>query len=248
MATGNASGVTASRPAIGIITPSANVVVERTAIRLMRSFPDVDIHVSRVPVSGSADPFPDGYDVAAFESAARLLADAEPGVLVWAGSKGVLVGIEKDEALRSRLTAITGLPFTSSALAFAELTRLNRLERIALVTPYTASYQQRLIDGFLRLGAECVAETHGGIADNLAYARIGPDEIAGMARSVVAAQPQAILAWCTNFGAGEVAVAIERETGTPFYDATLLALWDCLRILGIDRTPAAASWGSLFIL
>jgi maleate isomerase len=238
----------APRRAIGIITPSGNVVVERTAIRLMRTFPDVDIHFSRVPVSGSTDPFPDGYDWAAFETAARLLADARPGVLVWAGSKGVQVGIERDEELRSRIGTLTGLPFTSSTLALADLARLKALKRIGLVTPYTATYQEKLIAGFARLGLECVAETHSGVSDNIAYAQIGTDEIAGMARTVATAKPDAILAWCTNLAGGEAAAVVERETGTPFYDATALALWDCLRTLGIDRTPAAPSWGSLFTL
>jgi maleate isomerase len=233
------------RRAIGIITPSANIVVERMAIRLMRAFGEVDIHFARIPVSGSLDPHPDGYDWLAFENAAALLADAEPGVIVWAGSKGVLIGIDKDLELKQRIEALTALPFTSSSLGLANLATAGGLNRIGLVTPYTGAYQRRLIAGFGRMGIECSGEAHAGIADNLAYAGIGGEQIAQMARIAATGNPGAILGWCTNFAAGEVAAGIERETGIPFYDATLLALWDALGHLGVERT-AGASWGRLF--
>lgn len=235
--------------AIGIITPSANVVVERIAIDFMRAFPRVGLHFSRTPVFGEVDPYPDDYDWDAMLAAAELLAHAEPGVVVWGGSKGVLLGIHKDHMLCKRIETKTGIRSTSSSLALAELIERKGLQRIGLVTPYSDAYQQRLVQGFARLGIDCVAEAHVGCTDNLAYASVGENEIKRMTREVVQAagnqRLDAVLAWCTNLPAASLAGEMENETGTPFYDATALALWHALRILDIDLSPAR-SWGSIF--
>lgn len=221
------------RRAIGIIVPSGNVVVERASIAFAATMPGLDLHFARVPVRGSHDPFPDGYDVSAFIAAAEMLADARPGVLVWAGSKGVLVGVDHDEALRSRIETRTGIAFTTSTLAWLDVARERGVRRLGLITPYTTSYQRRLVNGFVQLGFECVAEDHFDISDNLAYADVGEREILGMAQRVAAARPDAILGWCTNFQSAFCAEAIARQTGVPFFDATLLALYAA--IAHLDR-------------
>lgn len=225
------------RRAIGIIVPSGNVVVERAAIALATRSPGLDLHFARVPVRGSHDPLPDGYDLPAFLAAAEMLADARPGVLIWAGSKGVLVGLEHDEDLRSRIETRTGIAFTSAALALMEAARARNLRRLALITPYTTAYQRRLVQGFVRLGFECVAEDHMGIADNLAYADVGERDIAAMARRVAASRPDAVLGWCTNFRSAFCADRIARETRLPFLDATLLALDAAMARLELDASP-----------
>ena len=212
------------RRAIGIIVPSGNVVVERAAIAFAAEHPGLDVHFSRVPVRGSIDPMPDGYDMPAFLAAAELLADARPGAIVWAGSKGVLVGMAVEEALRAAIVARTGLPFTSSSFALVDLAMRRPLRRIGLVTPYTDAYQQRLIAGFVRLGLTCVSEAHLGIAANLAYA--DPDETAilAMAHRVAEARPDALVAWCTNFRSAFCRQRMVEETGLRVLDATELAL------------------------
>lgn len=219
---------------VGIIVPSANIVVERAAIAMLRDEPGTEVHFARVPVRGAVDPFPDGYDVDAFEAAADLLADAASGAIVWAGSKGVLVGIDRDEDLKTRIEDRTGLPFTSSALALRDLVAATGLRRIGLVTPYTAPHQQRLIAGFKRLGLDCADEAHADIANNLAYAAVGAAEIRRMATQVATSRPEAILTWCTNFASAECLPAIERDVGLPVYDATLLGLRAGFRLLDRD--------------
>ena len=205
-----------SRAAIGVITPSANVVVERSAIRLLRAFPRVSAHFSRVRVKGRADLSEDQYDLDAMASAAALLADAGPGVLLWAGSKGVQCGLERELALCERIRVETGVPTTTPTLALEALIRDRGIGAIGLISPYSRPYQAQLIDGFKRMGLACVAEAHAGIEDNLAYASVGAARIRAMARQVARARPDAILAWCTNFPAGSLAGAIEREVGVPF--------------------------------
>jgi maleate isomerase len=235
------------RQAIGIIAPSANVVVEWTAINLMRSFPKVGLHFARTAMRGAFDPCPDGYDTEAMLSAAQLLADAEPDVILWAGSKGVLVGIEKDQALCAAIKAETGVEATTPTIALRELASPGA-RRTALVTPYTAPYQNRLIEGLGRLGISCAGERHANVSDNLAYAEIESEQIVRMSREAVGdaeAKLDFVLTWCTNFAAAAVAGEIERQLDIPVVDATLLGVKQALSVLGVDPSPAR-SWGRLF--
>lgn len=211
------------KPRIGIIVPSGSVIAERVGMRVLGAA-GVDPHFTRVPVRGSVDPYAAGYDLDAFVAAATLLADARPNLLIWAGSKGVLAGVNAELELKVAIEGATGIPFTSSALALVEKASTTGLRSIALVTPYTHDYQQRLIVKFAELGLACVAERHGGIADNLAYADMPADDIAEMALDVANARPDAILAWCTNFAAADCAAQVSARTPIPFYDANLLVL------------------------
>lgn len=233
---------------LGLITPSGNVVVEWTTMALLRAFPDIGAHFSRLKVAGNVDPFPDGYDWDGVATATSLLVDAQPGAVIWAGSKGVLVGPETERQLISRLEDATGLPATSSTTALTAFAEREGLERIALVTPYTDAYQSRLVAGFARLGLEVVAERHAGLADNLSYAGTSPDQILTMATEVAReanGRAQALLAWCTNLPSAPLADDIERDTGLPFIDATALALHDGLKALGA-AVPSVPGWGRLF--
>jgi maleate isomerase len=233
--------------AIGVITPSASIVVERVTIDLMRDFPGASVHFSRTPVRGAADPYPDSYDFAAMLAAARLIADVEPDVILWAGSKGAKIGVENDRLLCRRIKEETGVEATTPTLALEQLIFARAIKTVGLVTPYTPDYQAQLVRGLGAMGVSCLAEAHAGIADNLAYAEVDADEIRGMAHSVAAPRPDAILAWCTNFAAGRLAGEIEQELGAPFYDATTLGLWRALSMLGLDPSRAAPHWGSLFL-
>src|SRR6187399_3008524 len=94
-----AESYAAQRVFIGTITPSGNTVVERITLGIAREFPEVSMHFSRTPMFGARDPHPDGYGMEGVMAAARLLAHAQPGVLVWNGSKGAGIGFHHDRAL-----------------------------------------------------------------------------------------------------------------------------------------------------
>jgi hypothetical protein len=66
--------------AIGVITPSGNLVVERIATRLLQVFPAVPAHYARIGMVGQRDPLPDSYDLDGMLPAARPLSHAKPSV------------------------------------------------------------------------------------------------------------------------------------------------------------------------
>ena len=233
------------RAAIGMITPSANLVVERVTSAILADFPEVSGHFSRTPVFGAKDLFPDDYDWDGMLGAARLLAQARPDVLVWNGSKGATLGFDVDRELCRRVTGETGMPATTSSLALEAALGSLGARRIAVVAPYVTDYQTKLVAGFEREGLEVVAEAHSGIADNLAYATVTDEAIAAMIRDVAIARPDAILTWCTNFPAAYGVDALERELGIPILDSVTLAVWHGLHMIGRADTRGRR-WGRLF--
>lgn len=232
--------------ALGVITPSGNLVVERVTTALLAGLPTVSGHFARIGVRGAVDPFPDRYDTEGMMTAARLLADARPGVILWNGSKGGVIGIAHDRALAAAITAETAIPATTSTLALEVVLRQMGARRIALVTPYATAYQQRIIARFAEWDIETAAENHLGLTDNLSYASVPYGTILDQIDAAAAAKPDAILTWCTNYAAAMVAAEAERRHGVPVLDATTLPLWAGLRMLGLDTAPLAPRWGSLF--
>lgn len=235
----------AQRIFIGTITPSGNTIVERVTLAVLREFPEVSAHFSRTPVFGDRDPFPDNYDFEGMLAAARLLAHASPDVLIWNGSKGGSVDFALDHELVAKIKNATGLACTTSVLALDELLTARGVKRFALVSPYDAGYQQKVIKTFARAGYDCVAEAHSDLRDNLSFARAPAADIAAMLRKVAAEKPEVIVTFCTNFPAATVVADMEAELGLPIYDSTLLPIWKGLKMAGVD-TRCGRAWGSLF--
>ncbi len=232
--------------ALGVITPSGNLVVERVTTAFLRDVPTVSAHFARIPVFGARDPFPAGYDLDGMLTAARLLAHAKPDAIFWSGSKGGAIGLAHDIDLKARIEDATGIPATTSCLALQPaLTRLGAA-RIALVTPYAPDYQRRLVDQLRRDGIDIVAESHLGMTDNLSYASVGVDRILAQVAEVMPHRPDAVLAWCTNYAGALAAGRAEATHGVPLLDAVTLPLWQVLGGLGVAPRPAAARWGRLF--
>lgn len=230
---------------LGWITPSANTVVERVTLGILRDFPEVSPHFSRTSVVGSVDPYPDTYDFAGMLHTAGVLADAKLGVIAWNGSKAGSIDFALDHELVRRIEATTGARSTTSTLAIDEVFRADGVRRFALICPYVDAYRDRVVATFARAGYECVAVRNARRSDNLSFAAITPEEIITMAREVAAAKPQAIVAYCTNFPAAPLVPELEAELGVPVYDSVAMGVWGALRAAGLDTRPGRA-WGSVF--
>lgn len=231
--------------AVGTITPSGNVVVERVTAAILADFPGVSGHYSRTPVFGSSSAYNDDYDWDGMLGAARLLAHANLDVIVWNGSKGVSLGFDADTSLCERITKETGIAATTSVLALDRVLRETGVKTIGLVSPHDDPYQAKVVAKFDRRGYKVVAERHSGYSDNFSYASVPDPDIAVMIREVAAAKPDAIVTFCTNFPAAHFAAPMEQEFGIPIYDTTSIGVWDALRTAGVE-TARGARWGSLF--
>ena len=230
---------------IGWITPSANTVVERVTLGILRNFPEVSPHFSRTSVVGAHDPFPVSYDFDDMLVAARLLGDAQLDVVAWNGSKGGSLDFALDHDLVARIEASTGARSTTSTLAIDQVFREDGVTRFGLACPYVDAYRDRIVATFAREGYECVAARNSGLTDNYSFSRIAPDAIVAMLRDVARARPQAILTFCTNFPAAPLVAEMEDELGIPIYDTVTMAVWGALRVAGLDPRGGRA-WGRVF--
>lgn len=213
---------------LGTITPSGNTVVEAVTQAALREVPEVLPIFARIPVHGTSDPFPDRYDLEGMLRAADLLSHARPGVILWNGSKGGVIGLDHDRDLVRRITAATGIPATTSGLALEAALQERGPTRIGLITPYNDAYQAKLIAAFAARGWNVTAEDHLGLSDNLSYAAT-PREVIAAQATRVASHCDLLLGWCTNY---PVPLLGEEFAGKPVWDATLLGFRSALRVLG----------------
>ena len=226
------------RRAVGFVIPSSNRNVERTVNAILRHIPEVDACFARITYYGEGIGQPhDGYDLQGFRAAAWHLSHAEADVLCWNGSRGAGLGLAKDEALCAAMAEVSGRPATTAALAAARLLARFAARRLGFVVPGGTDYAADAARGF---GLEMAAARGFGLTDNLAAARLDPEEIAGMAREVARAAPDAILIWGTNMPGLAVMAPLEAELGVPVIDSASAGLWGCLTLLGVSPRPARA--------
>jgi maleate isomerase len=232
---------------LGVLTPSSNTALEPLTSALAAAVPGCSAHFSRFKVTEIAlsERALGQFDDSKILAAAELLADAQVDVIGWSGTAAGWLGFDSDRRLVQRITERTGLPATTAVLALNELLALRGVTRLALVTPYTADVQQRIIDNYRAIGIEVVAERHLGITVNHDFALVEPAQLLALMREVAAERPQAITTFCTNLRAAPLAAQVEAELGIPLLDTVSTTVWGQLRALGADPAQVQG-WGSLF--
>ena len=149
-------------------------------------------------------------------------------------------------AIASEPNRATGIPATTAILALNELIERLGIRRLALVSPYTADVQERIVANYRAIGVEVVAERHLGITVNHDFALVEPDRLYEMMREVAReGDPQGVVTYCTNLRAAPLAQAAEAEFGFTLLDTVSTTVWGMLRAAGAD--PAVIKgWGRLF--
>jgi maleate isomerase len=232
---------------LGVLTPSSNTALEPLTSAIAAALPGCSAHFSRFKVTEIAlsDQALGQFDDSKILAAADLLADAKVDVIGWSGTSSGWLGFDADRRLVERIRERTGIPATTAVLALNELLALRGISRLALVTPYTADVQQRIVENYRALGIEVVAERHLGIRVNHDFALVEPRTLRALMREVAQAQPQAITTFCTNLDAAALAEPVEAELGIPLLDTVSTTVWGQLRVAGADAA-ALRGWGQLF--
>jgi maleate isomerase len=232
---------------IGMITPSSNTVLEPITAAMLAGLPDVSAHFARFRVLEiSMDQHALGqFEMAPMLEAAGLLADAKVAAIAWNGTSSSWLGFERDEALCRAIETETGVRAASSVLALNEVLAATGVRRLGLVTPYLADIQERIIANYAGLGIEITSERHLEDRGNWSFATYGEARIAELIREVAEAKPDAITVLCTNFRGAPVVAELEQQLGLPIYDSVATALWQSLKVAGVD-TRRVNGWGSLF--
>ena len=230
-----------------MLTPSSNTVLEPVSQAMLAGLPDVSVHFARFRVTEISlrDEASAQFQQARLLEAAALLADAKVDGIAWNGTSSSWLGFDADRLLCERITAETGTPATSAVLALNEALSLSASRTLGLITPYVPAVQDRIVANYGAIGVTCAAERCLGLTENYAFATVEPETLAGMARMVAAAKPDALAVVCTNMRAAPLAEALEAELSIPLFDTVATTLWKSLAIAGID--PARVrGWGRLF--
>jgi maleate isomerase len=237
-----------SRPIrIGVLTPSSNTALEPLTSALAAAVPNCSAHFSRFTVTEIAlsDRALGQFDDSKILAAAELLADAGVDVIAWSGTSSGWLGFDADLRLVERIRERTGIAATTAVLALNELMALRDIRRLALVTPYTADVQQRIVDNYAARGIEVVAERHLDIRVNHDFALVEPERLRALMAEVAAARPQAITTFCTNLRAAPLAEELESRFDIPLLDTVSTTVWGALRAAGADP-GVVKGWGRLF--
>jgi len=233
---------------VGMLTPSSNTVLEPYTAAMFAPFGEAaSAHFGRFRVVeiSMSDASQTQFQQAPILEAAERLAEALPRLIVWNGTSASWLGLDRDRALCAAIEAATGIPASSTVLAYDRILRAMGARRIGLVTPYIDDIQGRIIANYAAQGIEVVADERLQDKGNHSFAAYPPDQVGAMTRRVAGARPDAIVIMCTNFRGAPEAARIEAETGVPVLDSVAVTAAHCLREMGLD--PARVTgWGSVF--
>lgn len=234
---------------IGMLTPSSNTVLEPVTARILEGIDGATAHFARLRVTeialgGRSDgQFADEPMLAA----ASLLADARVDLLVWNGTSGSWLGLERDAALCARIENETGIRTTTSSRALMEAFERLNVKRLALVTPYTADVNERIAAEYERHGIHCDASLCCGIRANEQFASVPAATVTAMLEEAAReSRSDAVAVVCTNMNAAALAAEAERKFGVPVLDSVAVTAWQALRLTGIDARALAERWGRIF--
>jgi maleate isomerase len=242
--------VTTAPVRIGMIVPSSNTAFEPAVAEMRLPNSDVTIHVSRARVTsvslGSESQAQ--FSSAPMCSAALLLADARPDLLVWAGTSGLWLGLEHDQSLCEELTKATSLPATTTALALFDACATLGVRRCALVTPYVSEVVERIVATCAGAGISVVAERHLGLSDNHAFGLVTEEEISALALACATSDLDGCLIACTNLGGAGIVAALEQQLRAHVLDSIAVTVWHALKVAGLaepgtPQRPGASTPG-----
>ncbi|NUP74787.1 MAG: Asp/Glu racemase [Sinomonas sp.] len=230
---------------IGMIVPSSNTCLEPMSYRILGERGDVTIHSTRISVTRIAlDSGSDRqFDVEGMRRAAELLATADVDVIAWNGTSGSWLGPEHDREIVAEITAATGVPATTSTLAYLDAFREFGTEEIGLVTPYTPDVNLEVIARYADAGIRVAGHRALGLSDNEAFARVPPAELLAGSLELAAGRPDALVYLCTNLYGAPIVADVEERTGVPALDSVAVTLWRCLQLAGAPLLDPR--WGKL---
>ncbi|MFQ4149752.1 aspartate/glutamate racemase family protein [Arthrobacter sp. LAPM80] len=230
---------------IGMIVPSSNTCLEPQSYRILGDRQDVTIHFARIPVTRIAldDSSDKQFDAEVMRDAARLLATADVDVIAWNGTSGSWLGVDHDRELASQIQAATGIPATTSTLAYMDAFASFGTESISLFTPYTQDVNSKIINAYAEHGLITVADHALGLSDNESFARVTTDELRPGSLKLAASAPDAVVYLCTNLFGANIAAEIEEQTNIPVLDSVAVTLWQCLKLA--NAPLLAPHWGRL---
>lgn len=175
----------------------------------------------------------------------QLLRGARPDAVVWACTSGSFVfGWEGAHAQVAELAARTGVPTTSTSLAFVQACRHLGLTRVAVAASYPQDVAQAFVDFLGRAGIAVTAMGSHDIITAAEVGTLGRDAVLALAGSVDATGAEAVLVPDTALHTLAWLEDLEEATGRVVLTANQVSVHEGLALAG--EVPAVPGLGTLF--
>jgi len=209
--------------------------------------PGVSVHITRARTPGkSMFVLPPGMKsgdafLAEIARCTEDLAKMRPQVIFWGSTSGSFAnpdggpGREWDARLRTAMAAATGpgiISTTTSASVIAGLAALG-VKRVAMASPYKPEAEQRFAAYLADHGVATVRSRGLACEDVWEIGQLGPEVAYRTAIEADHPDAEAIVIGETSFRTLEVLDRIEADTGKPVVAASIVSMWNALRLAGV---------------
>lgn len=180
------------------------------------------------------------------EGAQSLVTEHRPDSVMWACTSGSFVfGWEGAREQVRRLQEVTGLPTSSTSLAFVEACRALGLGRVSVAASYPQDVAEHFVEFLGRGGIEVTAMGSHGIVTAAEVGTLGYEQVEAIATGAdVSDGAQAVLIPDTAMHSLQWVDRLEAAVGLPVLTANQVTVWQGLNLLG-DVAPRE-TLGSLF--
>jgi maleate cis-trans isomerase len=180
------------------------------------------------------------------EGAKTLVAEHHPDSVMWACTSGSFVfGWEGAHEQVRELSDVTGLPTSSTSLAFMEACRALGVDRVSVAASYPQDVAEHFVEFLRRGGIEVTAMGSHGIITAAEVGTLGYQQVEAIATGAdLSAGAQAVLVPDTAMHSLAWIDRLESAVGLPVLTANQVTVWEGLRLLG--DVPRYDTLGSLF--
>jgi maleate isomerase len=203
----------------------------------------VSIHAARVRRDRREDP---GLFAESIDSAVDLLAAVNPHPIIYAfTSSSYVLGVDGDEALRTRLERVAGgIPVILAAAAAASALRAVNARRVAIVHPPWFSEETNDKGKAYFQGRGFAVLSCARLLPLRDFQEVSPAEVHRWVATAMPKEADAVLIAGNGLRAIGAIDALEKTLRRPVLTANQVTFWGALR--RIERPPQVTEFGRLF--
>ncbi|MEH6727990.1 MAG: hypothetical protein V7703_17700 [Hyphomicrobiales bacterium] len=225
----------------GLIIPSSNVVIEDMLHSRAVSHADgIGIHISRLPVI-KVDLGADSkkqFDADVVDQAIDQLLEAQVDQIVFAGTAGAWLGIERERRWCSDAAQRTGIAVTSTTLLTLEKLKTSRFKSLGLITPFTPKVHSAIVQNFETEGVSIGSGRNFDLDNSREMADLALDQIADSIDQCFENGCDGVLCFCTNFrGFEALQLAVSHQAQLHTLDSVRLTL-DAVGVVSSEHQAA----------
>ncbi|WP_324652326.1 maleate cis-trans isomerase [Georgenia sp. H159] len=177
---------------------------------------------------------------------AAALAAHRPRSVMWACTSGSFVfGHDGAQRQVDELARVTGVPTSSTSIAFVAALAAVGVSRVAVAASYPDDVAACFVDYLAAAGVEVVAMGSAGIDTAAQVGRLAAAEVRELAVAHDHAAAEALLVPDTAMRTLAVVPELETRLGKPVLTANQVTIWQGLRLAG--ATPSSPDLGTLFM-